>query len=140
MKGLTIGELAMKANVGVETVRFYERQGLIEQPQRPEKGFRRYPPDTVGKIRFVRRAKELGFTLQEISELMNLRFDPHGACAEVRRIAEVKVLDIETRIADLEKIRTALRKLVTACKGQGTISECPILEALDEGVGKQGSK
>jgi MerR family mercuric resistance operon transcriptional regulator len=132
MKGLTIGELATKANVGVETVRFYERQGLIEQPQKPNKGFRRYLPETVRRIQFVRRAKGLGFTLKEISELLDLRFDPERSCVAVREIAEIKVSDVERRIADLEKIRTVLGELVKACKGQGAVSECPILDALDE--------
>ncbi len=132
MKGLSIGELARKAGVGVETVRFYERQGLVEQPQRPSQGFRRYPPETVRRIRFVRRAKELGFTLKEVSELLDLRFDPQRGCAEVKEMAEVKVDDVERRIADLEKIREVLGNLVAACKGQGAVSECPILDALDE--------
>lgn len=132
MKGLTIGGLARQAGVGVETVRFYERQGLIEQPPRPGRGFRRYPPETVRRVRFVRRAKELGFTLREVSELLDLRFDPQRGCAEVREMAEAKVGDVERRIADLERIREVLGKLVAACKGQGSVSECPILDALDE--------
>ena len=138
MKGLTIGELATKAHVGVETVRFYERQGLIEQPQKPSKGFRRYPPETVRRIQFMRRAKGLGFTLKEISELLDLRFDPERSCVEVREIAETKISDVERRIADLEKIRTVLGELVKACKGKGAVSECPILDALDEdGINKE---
>ncbi|GAB4287220.1 MAG: hypothetical protein Kow0092_40310 [Deferrisomatales bacterium] len=89
-RGLTIGRVAEAAGVGVETVRFYERKGLIEQPEKPMFGRRTYPPETVGRIRFIRRAKDLGFTLREIAELLELRVDPGKSCAEVRARAPVR--------------------------------------------------
>ena len=132
MKGLAIGQVARAAGVGVETVRFYERQGLIEQPPCPREGFRRYPPETVAVLRFIRRAKELGFTLPEIGNLLG--FCRHEAvdCAEVRQRAEAKIADIENRIEALARMRDALGTLVHACRERGHVGECPILEALTE--------
>jgi MerR family mercuric resistance operon transcriptional regulator len=131
MKTLTIGELARRAGVGVETVRFYERQGLLSEPARKESGYRQYQDDVVARLRFIRRAKELGFSLKEIKELLALRVDPDTTCAEVRRRAEGKVIDVEGKIVALQKIKKALKKLTAACSGRGPTSECPILDALD---------
>jgi MerR family transcriptional regulator, copper efflux regulator len=131
MQPLTIGEVARRAGVGVETVRFYERQGLLEEPARKESGYRQYAEDVVARLRFIRRAKELGFSLKEIGELIALRLDPATTCADIRQRAEAKVADIEAKIRDLRKMRQALGKLTAACKGRGPVGDCSILEALD---------
>jgi len=132
MSALTIGKVARQAGVGVETVRFYERQGVIDEPPRRVSGYRQYPPETVARIRFVRRAKELGFTLKEIKELLLLRASTSSRCADVRQRAQVKVEDIRQRIRDLQKMENALKRLMAACSGRGPVTECPILEALED--------
>ncbi len=132
MDALTIGQLAKRAGVGVETLRFYEREGLIAVPRRaPSSGYRQYPPEAVRRVRFIRHAKELGFTLKEIGELLRLRVDPDSTCADVRRQAQAKIADIERRIASLEQMKTALGRLAQRCRGRGPTDECPILEELD---------
>ena len=128
---LTIGTLAKHAGVGVETVRFYERQGLLRRPVRPRLGYRSYSEDTVGRIRFIRNAKALGFSLQEIKELLALSVQAGTSCAAMRSRAVAKVADVNRRLVELERIRTALETLVAACPGRGVLSRCTILEALD---------
>ena len=131
MDGLTIGRVAKRAGVGVETIRFYERQGLLEDPPRRESGYRQYPEEAVARIRFIRRAKDLGFSLREVQELLNLRVDETSSAAEVRSRAEAKITEIAIKIADLERITQALTELIACCSGRGPIGECPILEALE---------
>lgn len=131
MDGLTIGRVAEQAGVGVETVRFYEREGLIRQPPRPRRGHRKYPERTVAELRFIRRAQELGFSLREIDELLALRLDETADRAEVKARAEAKVSEIEGKLRDLQRMRDALVQLVATCSGSGTTRECPILEAID---------
>ena len=131
MRALAIGQVARRAGVGIETVRFYERQGLIEEPERRASGYRQYGEETVGRLRFIRRAKELGFTLKEIKELLALRVDPSTTCADVKSRAEAKIEDVQERIQSLQRIKRALKKLASACSGRGPISKCPILDALD---------
>src|SRR5690242_15027629 len=130
MKPLTIGDVARRAGVGVETVRFYERQGLLEEPQRRASGYRQYDDEAVAVLRFIRRAKELGFTLKEIKGLLALRLDASATRAEVREQAKAKVADIEARIADLQRMRDVLQTLIRKCHGNGAATGCPILEAL----------
>jgi Hg(II)-responsive transcriptional regulator len=130
MKPLTIGALADRAGVGVETIRFYERKGLVRRPPRPGAGFRVYPEDAVGRIRFIRQAQALGFTLQEIGGLLALRVTPGSDCAAVRTRAVSKLAIVEARLAELERIRGALGKLIAACPGRGAVTTCTILEAL----------
>ncbi|NOZ00558.1 MAG: MerR family DNA-binding protein [Deltaproteobacteria bacterium] len=130
MAALTIGQVARQSGVGVETLRFYERTGLIEEPPRRDSGYRQYPVDTVRRVRFIRRAKALGFTLKEISDLLSLRVDTDSTCADVRDRARSKILDIEERIRRLEGMRDALKQLAATCAKEGRTSECPILEAL----------
>ena len=132
MESMTIGKVARQAGVGVETVRFYEREGLIEEPPRRESGYRQYPSETVCRIRFIRRAKELGFTLKEIKELLSLRASPKSRCADVRKRAEAKIDDIEQKVRALERMKEALLKLTAACSGRGPVTDCPILDALEE--------
>lgn len=131
MKTMTIGQVARQADVGVETVRFYERQGLLEEPARKQSGYRQYTDDVVARLRFIKRAKELGFTLKEIKELLALRLEPGTTCAEVRERAEAKIGDIEAKIESLQRMKKALAKLARQCSGQGPGSQCPILDALD---------
>ena len=132
MSTLTIGAVAKAAGVGVETIRFYEREGLITEPQRRPSGYREYSMDAVRRIRFIRSAKDLGFTLKEIGELLSLRVDPSTSCAEVRSLARTKITDVEQRIATLERIKAALVELAHACRGRGPTSECPILDAIEK--------
>lgn len=136
MKGLTIGQLAKRAQVNVETIRYYERRRLVAEPPRRESGYRHYPEDAAARIQFIKRAKELGFSLKEISELLSLRADSDNTCADVKSQAEVKVADVEARMRDLERIREALTRLIAACSGRGPTSECPILQALATSKGE----
>ncbi len=132
MKPLTIGALARRTGVGVETIRFYERKGLVRRPTRPGTGFRVYPEDTVARIRFIRQAQTLGFTLQEIAGLLALRVAPGTDCAAVRSRAVAKLASVQARLAELERIRGALAKLIAACPGRGAVTTCTILGVLAE--------
>jgi MerR family copper efflux transcriptional regulator len=127
---LTISRAAMLAGVGVETIRFYERRGLITQPPRPRSGFRSYDDGVVECIRFIRQAKELGFSLGEIKELLQLRADPHADCADVRRQAVIKRNEVSQKVAQLQRIRTALDELIASCPGGGALRACAIIDAL----------
>jgi MerR family mercuric resistance operon transcriptional regulator len=131
---MRISEVAREAGVGVETVRFYEQRGLIRQPPRPRTGgYRDYPDAVVRRIRFVRRAQQLGFSLNEIVELMALESGDQAACVDVRQRAEAKLDEVAAKIADLERIRGALRTLIEACPGEGPVRQCSILEAIGDG-------
>lgn len=132
MQALTIGQLAKRAEVGVETVRFYERQGLLEEPDRRASGYRQYEESVVQRLQFIRRAKELGFTLNEIKDLLSLRLDPTTTCADVKQRAESKIDDIEAKIRTLQRMKRALAKVTKSCSGNGqATSECPILESIE---------
>ncbi|WP_010583789.1 MerR family transcriptional regulator [Schlesneria paludicola] len=130
MMTLSIGELAKRGGVGVETVRFYERQGLLEEPERKSSGYRQYDAQTVQVLRFIRRAKELGFTLKEIKSLLEIRTDVSTPRTEVRQQARKKVAEIDEKIADLQRMREGLQSLINQCHGDGSIVGCPILNAL----------
>ena len=130
---LTTGQLAKQAQVNIETVRYYERRGLIPEPKRRESGYRQYSRDIVSRIRFIKRAQELGFSLKEIDELLALRFDPTAPAIHVRQKAEAKVMDIDAKIASLQHMKHALLKLIGQCDGHGTVNDCPIIEALEHG-------
>lgn len=131
MKNLTIGQLAKETGTHVETIRYYERQGLIAEPPRRASGYREFPPEYVERIRFIKRAQTLGFTLREISELLALA-DGNPACKDIRKFAEEKVEDIETRIRDLQKIKEVLHELIKKCLSKGKLSSCPIIESLTQ--------
>lgn len=131
MGALTIGAVAKKSEVNVETVRYYERRGLLERPPDRAEGYREYPLDAIRRIRFIKRAKELGFSLNEIKELISLRVEPGTTCGEVRERATMKISDIETKIHSLKAMKKALMQLEKACSGKGPVGECPILEYLD---------
>lgn len=128
---LTIGQLAERASVGVETIRFYERKGLIIRPGRPSSGFRRYDEDIARRIEFIRHAQELGFSLREIRDLLTLRVDPKTTCAEVKQKTIEKIEEVDQKLKSLSRIRAALAAITRTCAGEGPTSECPILDALD---------
>ena len=129
---LTIGQVANAAHVNVETLRYYERRGLVPKPPRSPSQYRSYPEDTVPRVQFVKHAQELGFSLREIRALLSLRATPKARCADVKRRAETKIGEIETKIRGLRAMRNALNRLVSQCDGKMPASECPILEALDD--------
>lgn len=128
---LTIGKAASAAGVNVETIRFYERQRLIEQPPKPAgAGVRRYPAETVARIRFIKEAQSLGFSLRETRELLALRADPSADCAEVREQAMAKLQEVRRKVERLQQIGAALETLIVACPGQGGLQACSIMDAL----------
>jgi MerR family mercuric resistance operon transcriptional regulator len=133
MKGLTIGKIAKSAGVGIETVRFYEKQGLIDPPPRTESNYRIYPEDDIARLHFVKRAKSLGFALSEIKELLSLRHDPAATKADIKQRTEAKIEDIRQKIQDLTRMLKALETLSETCNGHGPVSECPIMDALNSG-------
>lgn len=130
---LTIGEVAKRAGIGVETIRFYEREKLLPEPPRdPSSGYRRYPESTISRLQFIARAKELGFTLRETRELLELRAGP-ATCGTVRARAEEKIDIVRQKLEDLQRIERALLRLAEACPGNGALDDCPILQALEGG-------
>lgn len=130
MERLTIGGLAKQGAVNIETIRYYERQGLLPKPPRLQSGYRAFPLESVQRVRFIKRAQELGFSLKEIKELLALRIDPHSTSADVRKRAEAKIASIEGKIKTLSAMKKALMQLTATCCGDGSASECPILESL----------
>jgi|SRR5712691_104448 MerR family mercuric resistance operon transcriptional regulator len=131
MHRLTVGEVAKRAAVHIETLRYYERQGLVARPPRSRSNYRLYPEETVQRIQFIKRAQQLGFSLKEIRELLALRATPQIQCADVRERALAKIREIEHKVRTLQAMHTALTRLVAACAGQGHIADCPILESLN---------
>jgi MerR family transcriptional regulator, copper efflux regulator len=131
MDTMTIGKVARASGTGVETIRYYEREGLVETPARTVSGYRHYRPEVIARLRFIRHAKELGFSLNEIRELLSLRVTAGTTCREVKSRAEQKSAIIDQRIAALRRMKRALEKLAATCSGRGPVSECPILEALE---------
>lgn len=129
---MRIGELAKQAAVPIDTVRYYEREGLIPPPVRRASGYRDYVEADVDRLRFMRRAKGLGFTLQEIRELLGLAATSGEDMATLKARAEAKLADVDDRIAALNRVRDALHGLIDACPGHGALARCPILAALSE--------
>jgi MerR family mercuric resistance operon transcriptional regulator len=132
---LTIGQLAARAGVNVQTVRYYERRGLMPSPARTRTGYRQYMPEAADRLRFIRRAQDLGFSLGEIAELLALRVRHVSACATVEARAREKVALVERKISELERMKRTLEELAAACGAREPTSECPILEALEERQG-----
>jgi len=128
--GMKIGELARAAGVPIDTVRYYERQGLLPAPSRTASGYRQYGHDDVGRLRFVRRAKALGFTLEEIRDLLGLSARREADMAGMKAAAIQKLADIDDKLAELQRIRAGLDALVASCPGHGALEHCPILDAL----------
>jgi len=131
MDSLRSGQLAKAVNVNVETLRYYERRGLLPKPPRRESGYRLYPPESISRLRFIKGAQELGFTLEEIQDLLTLRVDEAASKADVRLRSHEKVAQIDEKIAALEQMRNALTHLIDKCHGGGPTSDCPILEAME---------
>lgn len=129
---MKIGELARRSGVAIDTVRYYERERLLPPAQRLASGYRIYDPDDVRRLQFVRRAKGLGFTLPEIRDLLALSSQRADDMGTLKRAASDKLADVESRLAELTRIRDGLRTLVDACPGRGALTTCPILHALDE--------
>ena len=129
---MKIGELAKRSGVGIDTVRFYERQGLLPKARRLASGYRVYDPGDVKRLRFVRRAKALGFTLEEIRDLLALSDHRDDDMAALKELATEKLADVQTKLAELNRIREGLETLVVACPGHGALAQCPILNALSE--------
>lgn len=140
MDALTIGKLAKQANVHVETVRYYERRGLIPRPRRTVANYRLYSPENLRQMKFIKQAQALGFSLKEIKTLLTLRATPRARCADVRGHASQKIEDIDAKIRALARMRNALQHLLDECSGKGPATECPILESLESEqrtIGKQ---
>lgn len=131
MAGLKIGQVAALAGVNRETVRYYERRGLMPEPPGRPSGYREYPEESVARIQFIKGAQALGFSLTEIEKLLALRVDSGTSCDEVRRQAQKKLEEIDEKIRGLQQLQSALTELVTACDRGGPEGECPIIEALE---------
>ena len=129
---MRIGEVAERAGVNIQTLRYYERRGLLPSPARRPSGYREYSPEMVALVRFIKRAQHLGFSLDDVGELLELRQNPSRSRVAVRAVAVRRVADIADRIRRLEAMQKALEQLVTACECAGASRDCPIIEALDE--------
>jgi Cu(I)-responsive transcriptional regulator len=129
---MKIGELAHRSGVGVDTVRYYEREGLLPKAQRLASGYRVYDNNDVRRLRFVRRAKALGFTLPEIRDLLALSDHRGDDMAAIKTVAIEKLSDVKAKLAELDRIRAGLETLVASCPGHGALEQCPILNALAE--------
>jgi len=131
MQMYSIGEVAKQTGVGVETIRFYERKGLIDEPPRKASGYRQYDGGIIKHLSFIRKAKTLGFTLTEIKELLSLKAEEGSDCEDVKLLAGEKLADIEQKLESLRRMKRILKKLVDQCPGKGSARDCPILDALD---------
>ncbi len=131
---MTIGQLARRANVNIQTVLYYERRGLVPEPRRTPSGYRQYGEPTVARIRFIKRAQELGFSLKEIAELLAIRVRHAAACGSVERKTHAKIDLIEQKFRELQGMKTALERVIAACEVKEPTGECPLLEQLEEEV------
>ncbi|HJR14994.1 MAG TPA: heavy metal-responsive transcriptional regulator [Rhodanobacteraceae bacterium] len=127
---VTIGVVARQASVGIDTIRYYEREGLLPKPQRRASGYRDYDSGIVERLRFIRRAKDLGFTLEEIRELLALSTDRERGVKSVKQRAQARLGEVEHRIRELQRMKRGLKQLIDACPGHGALEHCPILRAL----------
>lgn len=128
----TIGTVAKRVGVAIDTIRFYEREGLLPKPQRRPSGYRSYDEGAIAQLRFIRRAKHLGFTLEEIRELLTLSRDRRKGVGAVKKRAQQRLAVIDTRIVELQRVRDGLAELVESCPGHGAPERCPILRALTD--------
>lgn len=131
---LTIGKVASRAGVNIETIRYYERRGLLAEPPRTPSGYRQYPADAIDRLRFIKRSQDLGFSLEEIRGLLELRLHRASstACAQVERRTTQKIALVDRKIRQLEQMKRSLERLVTACRVREPTGDCPILETLEE--------
>jgi MerR family transcriptional regulator, copper efflux regulator len=130
MQRLTIGRLAELGGVNLETVRYYERRGLLPKPPRTQAGYRQFPPDSAQRLRFIKRAQELGFSLEEIRDLLALRVEP-GNCVDVRARAQAKIADIEQKMKTLAAMKSTLLNLINRC-ARSASDDCVILASLED--------
>jgi MerR family transcriptional regulator, copper efflux regulator len=130
---MTAGALAKQAGVKIDTVRYYERHGLLPKPPRTNSGYRAFPHASLGRLRFIKRAQALGFTLNEVKQLLALRFSPGITCTDVRKRAQAKLADIQQKIDSLHAMKRALQQLVSACAADGPASDCSFLANLEQG-------
>jgi MerR family transcriptional regulator, copper efflux regulator len=130
---MTIGAVAEAAGVNVATVRYYERRGILAEPRRTESGYRQYNASAVARIRFIRRAQELGFSLDEIGDLLALRVEDPAACGAVESVTRAKLADVESRMRELERLRGILKDLLASCRARQATSEGPVLELIEDG-------
>jgi len=137
---MKIGEVATQSNVGIETIRYYEREGLLAEPERRPSGYRQYDQSVVSRLQFIRRTKELGFTLAEIKELLGLWFDANTRCEHVREKATRKITDIEEKIRSLQKMKRSLRKVIDECESRNAVEDCPLLDGLDDNGKESGRR
>lgn len=132
MDNLSIGKVAQQTEMSIDTIRYYERAGLIPAPARRESGYRDYAPEVVKRLRFIRRAKDLGFTLSEIGELLALSSHADDDMGAMKDAAQAKLTVVEQKLRELQQIRKGLTALIAACPGHGARSECPIVNALNQ--------
>ena len=130
MNSMKIGAVAKLSGTGIETIRYYERQGLLLEPERRPSGYRQFDEAAIARLTFIIRAKGLGFTLSEIKELLALWFDPVTTCCDVRRRAEQKISDIDERVRALQAMKRSLKKLIDQCQQRGKLEDCPLLYGL----------
>ena len=126
----TIGAVAQRAGVGIDTIRYYERESLLPPPLRRASGYRDYGPGAVERLRFIRRAKDLGFSLEDIRELLALSTDRERGVKSVKQRAEARLAEVDKRIHELQRVKRGLKQLIDACPGHGPLEQCPILRAL----------
>jgi Hg(II)-responsive transcriptional regulator len=129
---MRIGQIAAGAVVNVQTLRYYERRGLLPSPPRGRSGYRDYEPDAVQRVRFIKHAQALGFTLQEIRELLALRLGSAGVCARAEARAEAAIARIDEQLVHLQRMRTMLTELAASCRRQDLTGDCPIMNVLEE--------
>jgi MerR family mercuric resistance operon transcriptional regulator len=139
MNSLRIGDVAKRAGVNLETVRFYERKGLLPRPPRARSGYRAFSEDAVRRVRMIKRTQALGFSLKEISELLAIGVDPDGTCADVRQRTMAKLAAIDVKIAELRRMKKALATIAAKCPGSGPSSACPLLESLEDTTSDSGA-
>lgn len=138
MQELTIGQLARAAGSDVETIRYYERRGLLAEPPRGRNGYRLYPAVAAERLRFIQRAKALGFSLAEVADLLRLQ-DADADRGEVKQLTQQKLADLDHRLADLQRMRSVLARAEERCSGEGPVGNCPIIEALNEPGAQESS-
>jgi Hg(II)-responsive transcriptional regulator len=132
------GQVATEAGVNVETLRYYERRGLLPEPERLQSGYRAYPSDAVGTVRFIKRAQELGFSLAEVEQLLDLAAGGPDSCEAVQQLARRKLEELDGRIATLGAMRASLQRLLSTCTRPRSERECPLLQSIEEVTGRGG--
>jgi MerR family transcriptional regulator, copper efflux regulator len=127
MTAMKIGEISKRSGVGIEPIRYYEREGLLPEPERRPSGYRQYDESTVERLEYIRVAKELGFTLAEIRELLEFSFTTHAGCDHIRQRAEAKMADIEGKIRSLQQMKRSLGRIIQSCRVKGSTEDCPLV-------------